>query len=327
MKSCKTLFFLLLTAMGATAQESSTLSKVNLFMGTADDYGQMAPGATVPFGMIQVCPDSNPRQHPGYDYEKPLISGISLNRLSGVGGNGCGGNVALIPGKVDQEIRIERKEFTAIGYGRKCWTASYIIIAAVGWIRRGCEVGVYALECNVVIIQRNRMLVLINNDIIECWIYDVLTSAFPSDDIRYASFYLIYRIKAVYDKAITHYIHGLRLSNISAFERATSQFYVEGQADCLPSTILPIGTRAKSNIYCLSMIIINQIIIISIGIHDKGRFCGEVCNIGSIFFAILDADNLKRIGCLLFKSFYGERAGCIVNSNGFIPIIHSCGNV
>ena len=81
MKSCKTLFFLLLTAMGATAQESSTLSKVNLFMGTADDYGQMAPGATVPFGMIQVCPDSNPRQHPGYDYEKPLISGISLNRM------------------------------------------------------------------------------------------------------------------------------------------------------------------------------------------------------------------------------------------------------
>ena len=109
MKSCKTLFFLLLTAMGATAQESSTLSKVNLFMGTADDYGQMAPGATVPFGMIQVCPDSNPRQHPGYDYEKPLISGISLNRLSGVGGNGCGGNVALIPGKADQEIRIEKQ--------------------------------------------------------------------------------------------------------------------------------------------------------------------------------------------------------------------------
>ena len=40
--------------------------KVNLFMGTANDYGQMAPGATVPFGMVQVCPESAPRQHPGY---------------------------------------------------------------------------------------------------------------------------------------------------------------------------------------------------------------------------------------------------------------------
>ena len=58
------------------SDEHRTLrEKVNLFMGTANDYGQMAPGATVPFGMVQVCPDSNPRQHPGYDYEVPVISG------------------------------------------------------------------------------------------------------------------------------------------------------------------------------------------------------------------------------------------------------------
>lgn len=80
--------------------------KVNLFMGTANDYGQMAPGATVPFGMVQVCPDSNPRQHPGYDYEVPTISGISINRLSGVGGSGCGGNVSLMPDAKGTNIRI-----------------------------------------------------------------------------------------------------------------------------------------------------------------------------------------------------------------------------
>ena len=28
--------------------------KVNLFIGTANDYGQLAPGATVPFGMLQA---------------------------------------------------------------------------------------------------------------------------------------------------------------------------------------------------------------------------------------------------------------------------------
>lgn len=87
-------------------EERSLREKVNLFMGTANDYGQMAPGATVPFGMVQVCPDSNPRQHPGYDYEVPTISGISINRLSGVGGSGCGGNVSLMPDPLGTNIRI-----------------------------------------------------------------------------------------------------------------------------------------------------------------------------------------------------------------------------
>ena len=63
------------------AQQGSLLDKVNLYMGTADDFGQMTPGATVPYGQIQVCPDSKPRQHPGYDYEQPTISGFSINRL------------------------------------------------------------------------------------------------------------------------------------------------------------------------------------------------------------------------------------------------------
>lgn len=77
--------------------EFSAADHVNLFLGTAGDNGQVAPGATVPFGMVQVCPDSDPRQHPGYDFEVPHISGISVNRLSGVGGSGCGGNVSLLP--------------------------------------------------------------------------------------------------------------------------------------------------------------------------------------------------------------------------------------
>ena len=74
---------LLLLAVGATGR--TVLDKVNPFIGSAGDNGQLAPAATVPFGMVSVCPDSDPRQHPGYDYEVPLISGVSLNRLSGVG--------------------------------------------------------------------------------------------------------------------------------------------------------------------------------------------------------------------------------------------------
>lgn len=99
MRNCATL---LLALLPLWASASAPLVKdhtgdVNPFIGTAGDYGQMSPGAAVPYGMIQVSPDSKPRQHPGYDYEVADISGFSINRLSGVGGSGCGGNVSLLP--------------------------------------------------------------------------------------------------------------------------------------------------------------------------------------------------------------------------------------
>lgn len=90
------------------------LDKVNLFLGTADDYGQLSPAATVPFGMIQVGPDSNPRQHPGYDFEVPVISGFSINRLSGVGGQGCGGNVSILPITNNKPVQLCKKTEKAI---------------------------------------------------------------------------------------------------------------------------------------------------------------------------------------------------------------------
>ena len=100
-----------------SAQQGSVLDKVNLFIGTADDYGQMSPGATVPYSQIQVCPDSKPRQHPGYDFEVPTISGFSINRLSGVGGSGCGGNVSLMPDSTGEDVRLLKEtEQASPGY-------------------------------------------------------------------------------------------------------------------------------------------------------------------------------------------------------------------
>ena len=98
-------------------QAQTAIGKVNLHIGTADDYGQMSPGATVPYSQIQVCPDSKPRQHPGYDYEVPTISGFSINRLSGVGGSGCGGNVSLMPDATGQDVRLlKQTEVAKPGY-------------------------------------------------------------------------------------------------------------------------------------------------------------------------------------------------------------------
>lgn len=101
------------------SQGRSVLDRVNVFMGSAGDNGQLAPAATVPFGMVSVCPDSDPRQHAGYDYEVARISGISLNRISGVGGSGCGGNVSLMPDAEGKDIRIDKStEQAGPGYYR-----------------------------------------------------------------------------------------------------------------------------------------------------------------------------------------------------------------
>ncbi len=109
------LFFGLVVTICASAQD--VLDNVNLFIGTANDYGQMTPGACMPYSQVQVCPDSKPRQHPGYDYEVTQISGFSVNRLSGVGGSGCGGNVSLMPDETGADVHlIKSTEQASPGY-------------------------------------------------------------------------------------------------------------------------------------------------------------------------------------------------------------------
>ena len=76
------------------------------FLGTAGDHGQMAPAAQMPFGLASVCPDSDPARHAGYDFEVPEISGISVTRISGTGGNGTGGNIRVRPCPKDEPLQI-----------------------------------------------------------------------------------------------------------------------------------------------------------------------------------------------------------------------------
>ncbi len=90
---------------------------VNLFMGTAGDNGQVTPAAAVPFGMLAVGPDCTPRQHSGYDYLISDISGISINRPSGVGCSGGGGNVRIIPDVPSARLKLVKEtENAAPGY-------------------------------------------------------------------------------------------------------------------------------------------------------------------------------------------------------------------
>ena len=79
---------------------------VNLFMGTAGDHGQVSPAAQLPFGLASVGPDTRTITHSGYDYDDPAIRGFSVTRMSGVGGEGTGGNLRIFPAEPDRELRI-----------------------------------------------------------------------------------------------------------------------------------------------------------------------------------------------------------------------------
>lgn len=85
---------------------SDNAKYVNMFLGSSGDHGQTTPGAAIPFGMISVCPDSNPNQHGGYDYSVAEISGVSINRISGVGCYGTGGNISVRPAPEKSRLEI-----------------------------------------------------------------------------------------------------------------------------------------------------------------------------------------------------------------------------
>ncbi|MDP8223004.1 MAG: GH92 family glycosyl hydrolase [Candidatus Lernaella stagnicola] len=70
---------------------------VDPFIGTAGDHGQLHPAATTPFGLVKLGPDTQPGGHAGYDYGARLVRGFSHTRIGGVGCNGAGGSVRLLP--------------------------------------------------------------------------------------------------------------------------------------------------------------------------------------------------------------------------------------
>ena len=72
------------------------LSYARPLCGTAAD-GDLYPGVSAPFGMIQWSPDAGSGLHcGGYAYEYSTICGFSLDHLSGAGCN-YGGNFAFMP--------------------------------------------------------------------------------------------------------------------------------------------------------------------------------------------------------------------------------------
>ena len=71
--------------------------KVNVFLGTSGDHGQLSPSASSPFNMMSIGPQTYPHIHSGYEYLAKEFIGFTHTRIEGVGCLGTGGNILIKP--------------------------------------------------------------------------------------------------------------------------------------------------------------------------------------------------------------------------------------
>ncbi len=100
------------------------LQYVDPFICTEGDNGQLYPGASYPFGMVQLSPETEGDSHVGYYYENEYIEGFSHLRIAGGGSKGKGGGLLIKPGigafsnKISEfrEKYIKAEEKASAGY-------------------------------------------------------------------------------------------------------------------------------------------------------------------------------------------------------------------
>ena len=101
-----------------TTAYAKVTDHVDVFVGTQVDHGQLHPGAAVPFGLVQLGPDTQGNGHTGYDYVNDTIKGFSHTRVGGVGCGGAGDTVRIKPalGKVKYDKIDKSSESGRPGY-------------------------------------------------------------------------------------------------------------------------------------------------------------------------------------------------------------------
>ncbi|GHB97429.1 GH92 family glycosyl hydrolase [Thermomonas carbonis] len=121
----------LLACMPALAGTKGLKREVNTFIGTKDD-GNTFPGASAPFGMIQVSPITE--HYAGYRYDDKKIRGFGHSFVSGAGCWEQGGQVAVLPvtGTIGPGGRFDTSDAKAKSFDYKAYAASYTHQGEVG---------------------------------------------------------------------------------------------------------------------------------------------------------------------------------------------------
>jgi putative alpha-1,2-mannosidase len=160
---CSCLLALLMTPLGALAAAPAVgqhAADVDPRIGTGGD-GHLFPGATVPFGMVQLSPDTDMpdfkhayKWAAGYQYNDPTIMGFSHTHFSGSGHSDLGdvlvmpiaGDVKLDPGdekvsdsgyrsRFDHATEVEQPGYYAVTLADYGVRAELTASVRVGWHR------------------------------------------------------------------------------------------------------------------------------------------------------------------------------------------------
>ncbi len=105
------ILILVLLGFSSCTSNKSAADWVNPFIGT-DGHGHTFPGATLPFGMVQLSPDTRKDSWDGcsgYHYSDRLILGFSHTHLSGTG-VGDYGDIRMMPALGELRLRAGDKE-------------------------------------------------------------------------------------------------------------------------------------------------------------------------------------------------------------------------
>src|SRR5690554_1106236 len=119
MKFPFTILILVLIAfqLGCKPEESDSLRLVAPMIGT-DGTGHTLPGATTPFGMIQLSPSNDFKGWAwcsGYHYSDSILKGFAHNHISGAGLSGLG-DILLMPTIGDVQLSSGNEENPEKGY-------------------------------------------------------------------------------------------------------------------------------------------------------------------------------------------------------------------
>src|SRR5213595_1672351 len=118
-RSLRCLTLLLIFAFTASAQRPA-IDYVDPFIGTGG-HGHTFPGATLPFGMVQLSPDTRLTGWDGcsgYHYSDQIIYGFSHTHLSGTGISDYG-DVLLMPTVGPVYLNARAEGGGAVGYASR----------------------------------------------------------------------------------------------------------------------------------------------------------------------------------------------------------------
>lgn len=130
MKTRRSIFAASLLGIATVHAEKTPADFVNPFIGASTStekagvlhgLGKTFPGATTPFGMVQVNPNTitGGDNGPGYSHEMPFIEGFAFTQMSGVGWYGDLGNFLVTPTTGELQVVAGRHPKVAKGYRSK----------------------------------------------------------------------------------------------------------------------------------------------------------------------------------------------------------------